>query len=38
MRNFAYLRPSSVDEARDAAARSGAMLLAGGPTMLELAK
>ena len=38
MRNFAYLRPGSVDEARTAAAQSGAMLLAGGTTLLDLAK
>jgi len=38
MRNFAYLRPGSVDEARNAAMQSGAMLLAGGTTLLDLAK
>jgi xanthine dehydrogenase YagS FAD-binding subunit len=38
MRNFAYLRPGSVDEARDAASQIGAMLLAGGTTLLDLAK
>src|SRR5689334_16958312 len=38
MRNFAYLRPGSVDEARIAAAQTGAMLLAGGTTLLDLAK
>jgi xanthine dehydrogenase YagS FAD-binding subunit len=38
MRNFAYLRPGSVEEARDASARTGAMLLAGGTTLLDLAK
>ena len=38
MRNFSYLRATSVDEARTAAARSGAMLLAGGTTLLDLAK
>jgi xanthine dehydrogenase YagS FAD-binding subunit len=37
MRNFAYLRPASLDEAR-AAAQAGAMLLAGGTTLLDLAK
>jgi xanthine dehydrogenase YagS FAD-binding subunit len=38
MRNFAYLRPGSVDEARRAASQAGAMLLAGGTTLLDLAK
>jgi xanthine dehydrogenase YagS FAD-binding subunit len=38
MRNFAYLRAGSVDEARSAAARTGAMLLAGGTTLVDLAK
>jgi xanthine dehydrogenase YagS FAD-binding subunit len=38
MRNFAYLRPGSVDEARAAAAQAGAMLLAGGTTLIDLAK
>jgi xanthine dehydrogenase YagS FAD-binding subunit len=38
MRNFTYLRAGSVDEARRAAGRSGAMLLAGGTTLLDLAK
>src|SRR3954469_3964086 len=38
MRNFSYLRAGSVDEARRAAAQSGAMLLAGGTTLLDLAK
>jgi xanthine dehydrogenase YagS FAD-binding subunit len=38
MRNFSYQRPNSVDEARHAAAQAGAMLLAGGTTLLDLAK
>src|SRR4051812_4852457 len=38
MRNFSYLRAGSADEARRAAAQSGAMLLAGGTTLLDLAK
>jgi len=38
MKNFSYLRPASMDEARRAAAQAGAMLLAGGTTLLDLAK
>src|SRR5262245_6937397 len=38
MRNFAYSRADSVDEARREAAQAGAMLLAGGTTLLDLAK
>jgi xanthine dehydrogenase YagS FAD-binding subunit len=38
MRNFAYIRAGSVDEARRAGAQAGAMLLAGGTTLLDLAK
>ncbi|MDQ7250184.1 FAD binding domain-containing protein [Dongia sedimenti] len=38
MRNFAYRRAGSVDDARRAAAEAGAMLLAGGTTLLDLAK
>ena len=38
MKNFAYLRAGSVDEARQAAAQPAAMLLAGGTTLLDLAK
>jgi xanthine dehydrogenase YagS FAD-binding subunit len=38
MRNFNYLRAGSVDEARRAASEAGAMLLAGGTTLLDLAK
>lgn len=38
MRDFTYQRPGSLDEARNAAALPGAMLLAGGTTLLDLAK
>src|SRR5690349_5366333 len=38
MRNFAYERASSLDEARKAAALPAVMLLAGGTTLLDLAK
>ena len=38
MRNFAYLRAGSLTEARQAAAHPAAMLLAGGTTLLDLAK
>ncbi|HEY0124066.1 MAG TPA: xanthine dehydrogenase family protein subunit M [Rhizobium sp.] len=38
MRDFSYLRPSSVEEAKQAAVQSGAVLLAGGTTLLDLAK
>jgi len=38
MRNFAYLRAGSVEEAREAAALPAVMLLAGGTTLLDLAK
>jgi xanthine dehydrogenase YagS FAD-binding subunit len=38
MKNFAYIRPTSVDEARHTAEQAGAMLLAGGTTLLDLAK
>jgi xanthine dehydrogenase YagS FAD-binding subunit len=38
MRDFSYLRASSVDEARRAAALPATMLLAGGTTLLDLAK
>jgi xanthine dehydrogenase YagS FAD-binding subunit len=38
MNNFAYLRASSADEARHAAAQPATMLLAGGTTLLDLAK
>src|SRR5262249_970711 len=35
MRDFAYHRPSSLDEARQLALEEGAMLLAGGQTLLR---
>jgi carbon-monoxide dehydrogenase medium subunit len=35
MRDFVYLRPSSLDEARRLAREDGAMLLAGGQTLLR---
>jgi xanthine dehydrogenase YagS FAD-binding subunit len=38
MRNFAYLRAGSIEEAQQAAAKPAAMLLAGGTTLLDLAK
>ncbi|UVK37768.1 xanthine dehydrogenase family protein subunit M [Mesorhizobium sp. AR10] len=38
MRDFSYLRAGSVDAARQAAALPGAMLLAGGTTLVDLAK
>ncbi|WFU01611.1 xanthine dehydrogenase family protein subunit M [Rhizobium sp. CB3171] len=38
MKAFSYLRAGSVDEARQAAASSATMLLAGGTTLLDLAK
>src|SRR5437867_2678508 len=38
MRNFDYARAASLDEARHLAERPGAMLLAGGTTLLDLAK
>ena len=38
MRNFDYARAASLDEARHLAAQPGAMLLAGGTTLLDLAK
>jgi len=38
MRDFSYQRAGSQDEARRAAAATGAMLLAGGTTLLDLAK
>ncbi|MGK6311643.1 FAD binding domain-containing protein [Neorhizobium sp. DT-125] len=38
MRDFSYLRASSAEEARQAALQSGAALLAGGTTLLDLAK
>lgn len=38
MRDFSYFRAGSVDAAREAAALPGAMLLAGGTTLIDLAK
>jgi xanthine dehydrogenase YagS FAD-binding subunit len=38
MKEFSYLRAGSIDEARKAAASSATMLLAGGTTLLDLAK
>lgn len=38
MRDFSYLRANSLDAARQAAALPGAMLLAGGTTLIDLAK
>ncbi|SMF09264.1 xanthine dehydrogenase YagS FAD-binding subunit [Xaviernesmea oryzae] len=38
MRDFSYLRATSADEARQAALQAGAALLAGGTTLLDLAK
>ena len=38
MRNFAYLRAGSLEEAQRAAAHPAAMLLAGGTTLIDLAK
>ncbi|RUX45573.1 xanthine dehydrogenase family protein subunit M, partial [Mesorhizobium sp. M7A.F.Ca.CA.002.09.1.1] len=38
MRDFSYVRANSLDAARQAAALPGAMLLAGGTTLIDLAK
>ncbi|MER8657988.1 xanthine dehydrogenase family protein subunit M [Mesorhizobium sp. M0847] len=38
MRDFSYVRADSIDAARQAAALPGAMLLAGGATLVDLAK
>lgn len=38
MRDFTYARAASLDDARHLSARPGAMLLAGGTTLLDLAK
>ncbi|MGG6892567.1 FAD binding domain-containing protein [Rhizobium sp. BR 315] len=38
MRNFSYLRANSSTEASQAAQQAGALLLAGGTTLLDLAK
>jgi len=38
MRDFSYVRAETLDAAREAAASPGAMLLAGGTTLVDLAK
>lgn len=38
MRDFSYLRASSITDAQQTAAQSGAVFLAGGTTLLDLAK
>lgn len=38
MRDFSYTRASSIEEARKATRQAGAMMLAGGTTLLDLAK
>ncbi|KRB60101.1 FAD-binding molybdopterin dehydrogenase [Rhizobium sp. Root708] len=38
MKHFDYIRAASLDDARQRAMQSGAMLLAGGTTLLDLAK
>jgi xanthine dehydrogenase YagS FAD-binding subunit len=38
MRDFSYSRPTSAEAAREASLQVGAMLLAGGTTLLDLAK
>ncbi|RVB61889.1 xanthine dehydrogenase family protein subunit M, partial [Mesorhizobium sp. M7A.F.Ca.CA.004.06.1.1] len=38
MRDFSYVRANSLAAARQAAALPGAMLLAGGTTLIDLAK
>ncbi|WJH41025.1 xanthine dehydrogenase family protein subunit M [Aliirhizobium terrae] len=38
MRDFSYTRASSAEEARKASLQAGAMILAGGTTLLDLAK
>ena len=38
MKNFDYARATSLDDARKLSAQAGAMLLAGGTTLLDLAK
>jgi xanthine dehydrogenase YagS FAD-binding subunit len=38
MKDFSYSRAASLDEARQLAGQSGAMLLAGGTTLIDLAK
>nr|WP_325263404.1 xanthine dehydrogenase family protein subunit M [uncultured Rhizobium sp.] len=38
MRDFSYLRASTLDEARQAVLQAGASILAGGTTLIDLAK
>ena len=38
MRDFSYFRADNIEAARNAAALPGAMLLAGGTTLLDLTK
>ncbi|TIW17172.1 MAG: xanthine dehydrogenase family protein subunit M, partial [Mesorhizobium sp.] len=38
MRDFSYFRADNIEAARNAAALPGAMLLAGGTTLIDLAK
>src|ERR1043165_8730000 len=38
MKDFSYSRATSLDEARQLGAQPGAMLLAGGTTLIDLAK
>src|SRR5262245_16671806 len=38
MKDFAYTRAASLDEARELATHAGAILLAGGTTLIDLAK
>jgi xanthine dehydrogenase YagS FAD-binding subunit len=38
MKDFSYLRASSADQARAAVSQAGAMFIAGGTTLLDLAK
>jgi len=38
MRDFSYLRADTIEAARNASARPGAVLLAGGTTLVDLAK
>jgi len=38
MKNFSYSRAQSIDDARDAARKAGVALLAGGTSLLDLAK
>lgn len=38
MRDFSYIRATSIDDARQASRQAGAAILAGGTTLLDLAK